>query len=183
MKLKGRKIAILVENGFEQIELTSPKKALEEEGADVDIISPQEKKVRSWEKSNWGKDFDVDVNIDQANPNDYTGLVLPGGVMNPDKLRMNEKAVTFVKSFFENGKPICAICHAPWTLIETGALQGRELTSYPSLKTDLKNAGARWIDKEVVMDQGLVTSRRPDDLEAFNKKMLEEFGEGVHVKQ
>ncbi len=182
-KLKNKKIAILVANGFEQIELTSPLQALKEKGVETYIISPEKDKVKGWEKTDWGKSFDVDVVLNDANPQDYDGLLLPGGVMNPDHLKENEKAVDFVKSFFKAGKPIAAICHAPSLLVETGALEGRTLTSYPSIKTDLRNAGAEWVDKEVVVDAGLVTSRNPDDLPAFNRKMLEEFAEGVHEEQ
>ena len=183
MKLKDRKIAILVANGFEEVEFTEPKKALEEAGATVHVISPVEGQVKAWDKKNWGKEYKVDKQLKEANAEDYDALLLPGGVMNPDNLRVEEKAVEFTKHFFEEGKPIAAICHGPWLLIETGALQGRTMTSYPSIKTDLINAGVNWVDKEVVVDSGLVTSRKPDDLPAFNRKMLEEFKEGVHEEQ
>jgi protease I len=179
--LSGKKVAILVEQGFEQVEMTQPKQALEQAGAKTQIISPQQGKVKSWEHTNWGKEYPVDVNLDQAKPEDYDALLLPGGVMNPDHLRRNEKAVQFVKSFFEAGKPVAAICHAPWTLIDAGVVSGRSMTSYPSLKMDLINAGANWTDQEVVVDNGLVTSRNPNDIPAFNDKMIEEFAEGVHV--
>jgi len=179
--LSGKKVAILVEQGFEQVEMTQPKQALEQAGAKTQIISPQQGKVKSWEHTNWGKEYPVDVNLDQAKPEDYDALLLPGGVMNPDHLRRNEKAVQFVKSFFEAGKPVAAICHAPWTLIDAGVVSGRSMTSYPSLKMDLINAGANWTDQEVVVDNGLVTSRNPNDIPAFNEKMIEEFAEGVHV--
>ena len=178
--LKNRKVAVLVANGFELSEFAEPVKALKEEGATVHIVSPEKNTVRSWDKSDWGKEYQIDVSIDSANPNDYDALLLPGGVINPDKLRTNSKAVDFVKSFMEEGKPVAAICHGPWTLIETGTIKGRKLTSYKSLKTDLINAGAEWVDKEVVTDNGLVTSRYPNDLPAFIKKMTEEFREGVH---
>lgn len=181
--LGNKRVAVLVSNGFEEVEFTEPVKALKDAGATVDVISPEPDKVRAWAKTEWGSEYSVDVALEEANEEDYHTLLLPGGVMNPDHLRHNEKAVDFVKHFFEHGKPIAAICHAPQLLIETGALQGRELTSYPSIKTDLKNAGARWVDKEVVVDAGLTTSRTPDDIPAFNKKMLEEFGEGVHEEQ
>jgi protease I len=178
--LSNRKIAILTEEGFEQVELTSPKDALKEAGATVDVISPKSGRVKAWDKTNWGIEVDVDKQLDEVSPDDYDALVLPGGVLNPDKLRQNKEAVAFVTSFLEAGKPIAAICHGPQTLIETGMLKGRKMTSYPSLQTDLKNAGVKWVDEEVVVDNGLVTSRRPDDLPAFNKKMVEEFAEGVH---
>jgi protease I len=180
-ELNGKKVAILVEKGFEQVELTQPKLALEQAGAQTHIISPQQGKVKSWEHTDWGDEYNVDVQLDQARPEDYDALVLPGGVMNPDHLRKNQKAVQFVRAFFDAGKPVAAICHAPWTLIEAGVVKGKTLTSYPSLKTDLKNAGAFWVDQEVVVDNGLVTSRNPDDLPAFNRKMIEEIGEGVHA--
>ena len=183
MKLKGKKIAILSDEGFEEVELTSPKHALEKEGAEVHIVSPKSGSIKSWKNGNWNLEVGVDDTIDKANPNDYAGLVLPGGVINPDKLRINEKVVKFVSDFFEQGKPIAAICHGPQTLIETGKLNGRIMTSFPSIKTDLQNAGVNWEDKEVVVDHGLVTSRSPEDLEAFNAKMVEEFTEGVHEEQ
>jgi len=182
-KLNGKKVAILVENGFEQVELTSPKQALEEAGAKTYIISPERSKVKGWEHTKWGDEFPVDVGIEQANANDYDALVLPGGVMNPDKLRTNKPAVQFVRNFFDQHKPVAAICHGPWTLIDAGVVKGRKMTSYPSLQTDLKNAGANWVDQEVVVDQGLVTSRKPDDLPAFNRKLVEEIGEGQHERQ
>ena len=179
--LKGKKIAILTENGFEEVELTSPKQALEEAGAFVEIVSPQKEKVKGWNHDHWSIELAVDKNIEEANADDYDAIVLPGGVLNPDKLRLNKKAVDFAQQFLETGKPVAAICHGPQTLIETGLLEGRTMTSYPSLKTDLTNAGADWVDREVVVDNGLVTSRKPDDLEAFNKKMIEEISEGVHI--
>lgn len=181
--LNGKKVAILVEDGFEQIELTSPKQALEEAGAKTQIISPKRGKVKGWEHTKWGQEFPVDVEIAQANANDYDALLLPGGVMNPDKLRTNKQAVQFVRSFFDQGKPVAAICHGPWTLIEAGVVKGRKMTSYPSIQTDLKNAGANWVDQEVVVDKGLVTSRNPDDLPAFNRKLVEEVSEGLHEHQ
>jgi protease I len=180
--LNGKKIAILTDNGFEEVELTSPKKALEAAGAKVDIISPQKEKVKAWDHDHWSIEIPVDVQVEQASPEEYDGLVLPGGVLNPDQLRLNKASVDFTRQFLNSGKPVAAICHGPQLLIETGALKGKKITSYPSLKTDLENAGASWFDKEVVVDNGLVSSRTPDDLEAFNKKMLEEFQEGVHRK-
>lgn len=181
--LQGKKVAILVENGFEQVELTSPKQALEEAGAQTQIISPQRDQVKAWQHTEWGDTFPVDVPIENANASDYDALLLPGGVMNPDKLRMNKQAVQFVRDFFEQKKPVASICHGPWTLIEANVVRGRKLTSYPSLQTDLKNAGATWVDQEVVVDQGLVTSRNPDDLPAFNRKLIEEVAEGEHAQQ
>jgi protease I len=179
-KLNGKKVAILVEEGFEQVEMTEPRKILEQEWAGTDLISPKSGKVVAFQHDKRGDDFDVDVTLDQARADDYDALVLPGGVMNPDQLRMNPQAVQFVKSFVDSGKPIAAICHDPWTLIEAGGIRGRRMTSYPSLKSDLKNAGAQWSDEEVVTDRGLATSRKPDDLPAFNRKMVEEIAEGIH---
>jgi protease I len=178
--LSNRKVAILTEEGFEQVELTSPLGALQNAGATVEIISPRSGKIKAWNKTNWGIEVEVDKQLRTVSPDDYDALVLPGGVLNPDKLRQNKEAVAFVSAFLDEGKPIAAICHGPQMLIETGMIGGRTLTSYPSLQTDLKNAGALWVDEEVVVDKGLVTSRRPDDLPAFNKKMIEEIAEGVH---
>jgi len=181
--LSGKRIAILVEDGFEQIELTSPKQALEEAGATTHIVSPKRDKVKGWEHTQWGQEFPVDVAIEQANASDYDALLLPGGVMNPDKLRTNKSAIQFVRSFFEQHKPVAAICHGPWVLVEADVVRGRKVTSYQSIQTDLKNAGANWVDQEVVVDQGLVTSRKPDDLPAFNQKLVEEVAEGQHERQ
>jgi protease I len=178
--LRNKRVAALVENGFEQSELMEPRRALEDAGATVDIVSPQKMKVKGWKHGDWGKDVAVDRQLDMASAEEYDALLLPGGVMNPDKLRINPKAVQFVKAFVDSGKPIAAICHAPWTLIEAGGVKARTMTSWPSLATDLKNAGANWIDQEVVVDNGLVTSRKPEDIPAFNSKMIEEFAEGVH---
>lgn len=180
-KLRDKQVALLVTDGFEQSEFTEPRKALEEAGATVHVIAPRGGKVRAWDETDWGNEYEVDLTLDTANADDYNALVLPGGVLNPDKLRMDEKAVAFVSAFLNEGKPIAAICHGPWTLIETGALNGRKMTSYKSIKTDLINAGVDWVDQEVVVDQGLVTSRSPDDLPAFNQKMIEEFAEGKHA--
>jgi len=178
--LQGKRVAILVENGFEQSELTEPRKALEEAGAETDVVSPVKGKVKGWNFKDWGDEVPVDTELDDADPKDYDALLLPGGVMNPDKLRMNPRAVEFVRSFFDAGKPVAVICHGPWTLIDAGVVSGRKITSYPSVATDLKNAGAQWVDEEVVVDNGLVSSRRPDDLPAFISKMIEEFAEGRH---
>lgn len=180
-KLKGKTVAILTENGFEEVELTNPKQALEEAGATVHIISPQKEKVKGWNHDHWSIDVPVDKNISDARADDYDALMLPGGVLNPDKLRRNKEAVEFAKDFLETGKPVAAICHGPQLLIETGLLEGRDMTSYPSVQTDLKNAGATWHDREVIVDNGLVTSRSPKDLEAFNKKMIEEIAERIHT--
>jgi len=182
-QLNGKRVAILVADGFEQVELTQPKQALELAGATTQIVSPAKGQVKGWNHTEWGDQFPVDLPLEQARPDDFDALLLPGGVMNPDKLRMNAQAVQFVKSFFEAGKPIAAICHGPWTLIEAGAVRGRKMTSYESIQTDLKNAGANWVDQEVVSDQGIVTSRKPADIPAFNRKMIEEFAEGVHDRQ
>ncbi len=180
-RLSGKRIAALVDNGFEQVELTGPKEALEREGATVHVVSPQDTEVKGWQHTKWGDSFPVDRPLNTARPDDYDGLLLPGGVMNPDKLRANDKAVAFVRSFVQAEKPIAAICHGPWTLIEAGAVRGRRMTSWPSLQTDLRNAGAQWVDEQVVVDNGLVTSRKPDDIPAFNDKAIEEFAEGRHA--
>lgn len=179
--LNNKKVAMLTEEGFEQVELTSPKEALEASGATVDVISPKSGKIKAWNETDWGIEIDVDKQLSDVNPDDYDALVLPGGVLNPDKLRQNKDAVAFVSAFLDEGKPVAAICHGPQILIETGMISGRTLTSYPSLQTDLKNAGATWLDQEVVVDKGLVTSRTPKDLEAFNQKTIEEISEGVHA--
>jgi protease I len=177
--LQGKKVAILVTDGFEQSELLEPRKALNQAGAITQVVSPAEKKVKGWNHKEWGNEVPVDVSLDSANAQDFDALLLPGGVMNPDQLRMNPKAVAFVKQFTDEGKPVAAICHGPWTLLEAGAVRGRTLTSWPSLKTDLKNAGATWVDKEVVTDGPLVTSRKPDDIPAFNREMIRLFAEGA----
>jgi len=178
--LTGKKVAILTESGFEEVELTSPKKALEDAGAEVEIVSPQKEKVKAWAHDHWSIELPVDVNVEDADLNNYDALMIPGGVLNPDKMRMNDKCVEFAQHFLQEGKPVAAICHGPQLLIETGMLEGRNMTSYPSIKTDLTNAGAIWTDREVIVDNGLVTSRSPKDLEAFNKKMIEEIKEGKH---
>ena len=176
--LQGKKVAILATDGFEQSELVEPRKALDEAGATTQVVSPAGKKIKGWDQKDWGKEVSVDVPLDSANAEEFDALLLPGGVMNPDQLRMNPTAVQFVKQFTDAGKPVAAICHGPWTLLEAGAVRGRTMTSWPSLKTDLKNAGASWVDKEVVNDQGVVTSRRPDDIPAFNREMIRLFSEG-----
>jgi protease I len=179
--LSNKRVAILTEEGFEQVELTSPLEALKNAGAQVDVISPKSGKIKAWNHTDWGIEIDVDKELSTVSPDDYDALMLPGGVMNPDKLRMNKEAVAFVSAFLDEGKAVAAICHGPQVLIETGMISGRNMTSYPSLQTDLKNAGVNWTDEEVVVDKGLVTSRNPDDLPAFNQKMIEEIAEGVHV--
>jgi len=181
--LAGMRVAILVDNGFEQSELAEPREALDQAGADTVIVSPQNGHVRGWKHKEWGDEFDVDKLLQDAQPQHYDALLLPGGVMNPDKLRMQPKAVEFVRSFFSSGKPVAAICHGPWTIIEAGAARGRRIASWPSLKTDLQNAGAQWIDEQVVLDGNLVTSRKPDDIPAFNKAMIELFGRARKTMQ
>jgi protease I len=181
--LKGKKVAILAADGFEQSELESPRKALEEAGAEIDIVSIEEGTIRGWNNSDWGDEVDVDVTLAEADPDEYDALVLPGGVMNPDKLRESKDAISFIKKFVKGGKPIGAICHGPWTLINAGAVEGLRMTSYSSIRTDLENAGAEWIDAEVVTDNGIVTSRKPADLTAFNRKLIEEIGEGRHSER
>jgi len=182
-KLSGKRVAILVADGFEQVELTGPQAALEAAGATTEIISPAEKKVRGWdgEEMDWDRKFKVDVPLAEANARNYDALLLPGGVMNPDQLRREPKAIEFIREFFNAHKPVGAICHGPWTLIDAGVARDRRLTSYPSIKNDLINAGAKWSDEEVVVDQGLVTSRKPADVPAFSRKLIEEICEGVHA--
>ncbi|HSR11872.1 MAG TPA: type 1 glutamine amidotransferase domain-containing protein [Thermodesulfobacteriota bacterium] len=180
--IKGKRVAILVENGFEQVEMVEPKKALDEAGAETKIVSPQ-KEVRGWKMKEWGDTFPVDVNLEEARPEEFDALLLPGGVMNPDRLRTNPKAVEFVKSFFEEDKPVAAICHGPWTIVEAGEAEGRRIASWPSIKTDLRNAGAEWVDEEVVVDGNLVSSRKPDDIPAFNREMIKLFGESTETTE
>lgn len=180
-QLKGKKVAILVANGYEQVELTEPKRALEAAGAETFVVSPEKGRVRGWNMTDWGRSVPVDIELDEAHHYEFDALVLPGGVMNPDHLRINRAAVEFVKQFFTEGKPVGAICHAPWTLIEAGVVDGRKMTSYPSVKTDLENAGAHWVDKEVVVDNGLVTSRKPDDLPAFCSMLIDEIHQLAHT--
>lgn len=174
-KLEGVRVAVVVEEGFELIELVEPKRALEEAGAVVEVISPHKDAVRSWTRGDWGEEFKVNLPLSFADPDRYDALLLPGGVRNPDRLRRNEDVWRFVRAFFAANKTVAAICHAPWTLIDAGVIDGRRLTSYPSLQTDLKNAGAAWVDEEVVVDRGLVTSRSPRDIPAFNKAMIDEI--------
>jgi protease I len=176
-QLNGKRIAILATDGVEQVELTEPRKALDAAGAKTELVSPAKGKLQAWRHMEKGDQFPVDVELDAANANNYDALMLPGGVANPDQLRTMPKAVQFVKSFFEQDKPVAAICHAPWMLVEADAVRGKTVTSWPSLHTDLKNAGAKWVDREVVEDDGLVTSRKPDDLPAFNKKIVELFSQ------
>jgi protease I len=182
-QLSGKKIAILATDGFEQSELIEPQRALKNAGATVHVVSPKSGAIRGWNKADWGDEVPVDVELSQARPEDYDGLVLPGGQINPDKLRLEPSAVQFVRAFFQAGKPVGAICHGPWLLVEADVARGRTMTSYASIRTDLKNAGANWVDREVVVDQGLVTSRNPGDLEAFCGKLIEEFAEGRHEAQ
>jgi protease I len=176
--LKDKKIAIITENGFEEVELTSPKKALEEAGATVHIISMQEGKVKAWDHDHWSIELPVDVDLRKANSDDYDALVIPGGVINPDKMRLQIEYISFAQEFIEAGKTVAAICHGPQLLIETEMISGKEMTSFPSLKTDLKNAGVNWVDKEVVVDEDLITSRGPKDLPAFNTKLIQAIAEG-----
>ena len=183
VKLDNFKVAILATDGFEQSEFEEPRQALENNGATVDIISIKSGEIKAWNKGNWGKTVKVDKTVGEATPGDYQALVLPGGVMNPDKLRMDERAVTFTKSFLEDNKPVAAICHGPWLLVETGLLKGRRMTSYESIQTDIKNAGAEWVNEEVVKDNNLITSRKPDDIPAFIDTMLQQFAEEVQVGQ
>lgn len=181
--LSGKRVAILATDGVEQVELTEPRKALDQAGAKTMVVSPKSGKIKGWQHDHWGDEIPVDLSLDQASADTFDALMLPGGVMNPDHLRMNKKAVQFVKSFFEAGKPVAAICHGPWLLVEADVVRGRTVTSWPSLQTDLRNAGADWVDREVATDEGLVTSRKPDDIPAFSRKMIEEFAEGRHEGQ
>ena len=182
-ELQGKRVAILATDGVEQVELTEPRKALDDAGADTVVVSPKSGKIKGWQHDHWGDEIPVDEELDTARADDFDALMLPGGVMNPDRLRQNERAVQFVRRFFELGKPVAAICHAPWMLVEAGVVRGRRVTSWPSLRTDIRNAGGNWVDEEVVVDSGLVTSRKPADLPAFNKKIVEEFAEGRHEQQ
>ncbi len=180
-KLSGKRVAILTENGFEETELTSPMKALQEAGATVDIVSPQSKKVKAWNHDHWSIEIPVDVQLADANVDDYDALIIPGGVLNPDRMRTNVDCVDFAQQFLEEQKPVAAICHGPQLLIETGMLRDRNMTSYPSVRTDLENAGVHWSDVEVVTDRGLTTSRSPKDLAAFNKRIIEEIAESNYA--
>lgn len=174
--LNGMKVAILVTDGFEQDELLKPRQALDEAGANTKVVSPKDETVRGWKYTDWGNDVKVDERLNEVKPDQFDALLLPGGVMNPDRLRMDPKVIEFVKSFFASGKPVAAICHAPWTIIEAGAARGRKIASWPSVKTDLRNAGAEWVDGEAVIDGNLVSARKPDDIPAFNRAMIEVFG-------
>ena len=181
--IQGKRVAILATDGFEQSELFGPKEALDQAGAKTTIVSVHPGQIKGWNEENWGQTLSVDMTVDQAKADDFDALMMPGGVMNPDKLRMNERAVDFVRDFFEQGKPVGAICHAPWMLVEADVVNGREITSWPSLRTDIENAGGDWVDQEVVVDGGMVTSRKPDDIPAFSRKLIEEIGEGIHSEQ
>jgi protease I len=181
--LKGKKVAILVADGFEQVELTDPKEALEQAGAEIQIVSPAEGEVQGWNHDEKADLFPVDMPLNLARSDDYDALLLPGGVRNPDQLRTMTRAVEFVDGFIATGKPVAAICHGPWLLIETEWVRGKTITSWPSLKTDLTNAGAHWVDRSVVVDNGLITSRKPADIPAFNKKVIEEFAEARHIRR
>jgi protease I len=178
--LKGKNIAILATDGFEQAELTEPRKALNDAGATTVVIAPKAGEIKGWKVKSWGESVKVDKTLENANPNDYDALVLPGGVMNPDHLRMNPAAVNFVRQFVTTGKTTAAICHGPWMLLEAGALSGKTVTSWPSLKTDLKNAGANWVDQEVATDGALITSRKPDDIPAFSRAIIDSISRGAH---
>ena len=179
-RLDGKKVAILVTDGFEQVEMTKPREALDEAGAETKIVSLKPGKIQGMHHADKGDKFDVDLTLDEARPEEFDALLIPGGLMNPDALRSNDEALEFARHFFREGKPVAAICHGPWVLIDAGVVRGRTLTSWPAIKTDVKNAGGKWINEEVVVDNGLVTSRKPDDIPAFNKKMIEEFCEGRH---
>ena len=181
--LSNKRVAILATDGYEQSELESPMVALKSQGVKVDIVSPSTKEITGWSNGNWAKTQSVDIQLENANAKDYDALVLPGGVINPDKLRRDDKAVSFVRNFFEQHKPVAAICHAPWLLVEADVVDGRKMTSFHSISKDLKNAGADWVNEAVVVDNGLITSRSPEDLEAFNSKLIEEVKEGKHEEQ
>jgi protease I len=181
--LANKRVAILATDGFEYVELTEPKQALEQAGAKADVISPKDGQLRRWNHTDWGDSVRVHVSLKSADPNNYDALMLPGGVMNPDHLRQDPAAVQFVKAFFDAHKPVAAICHGPWMLVEAGVIRGRKLTSWPSLRTDIRNAGGEWVDRDVIVDQGLVTSRKPADIPAFNQKLIEEIAEDKHQAQ
>ncbi len=181
--IKGKKIAILATNGFEQSELEVPLKKLREAGASVDVVSPETGEIKGWDRKDWGRPVKVDKTLGEVSAKDYDAIVLPGGQINPDLLRVNQDAIAFIKDFYSGGKTVAAVCHAPWLLIEAGVIQGRRATSYKSIKTDVINAGGQWVDQEVVADQGLVTSRQPSDLDAFTAKIIEEVGEGRHERR
>jgi protease I len=180
-KLSGKKVAILAADGFEEVELTKPRAALDEAGATTIVVSLKSGKIQGMNHADKGDTVPVDMTLDDAKPEQFDALMIPGGLMNPDSLRSSEEALEFVRHFFRESKPVAAICHAPWVLIDAGVIRGRTVTSWPAIKTDVRNAGANWVDQEVVVDNGLVTSRKPDDIPAFNKKMVEEFCEGRHA--
>ena len=182
-KLAGKRVAILVADGFEQVEMTKPRAALEEAGAETKIVSPKSGEIQGMHHADKGDKFDVDLTLSEARPEGFDALMIPGGLMNPDQLRSTPEALEFTRHFFREGKPVAAICHGPWVLIDAGVVRGRTLTSWPAIKTDVRNAGGNWVNEEVVVDNGLVTSRKPDDIPAFNKKMIEEFCEGKHAPQ
>ena len=181
-QLSGKKVAILVADGFEQVEMTEPRAALQNAGADTKIVSVKSGQVQGMHHADKGDKFNVDQTLDDADPAEFDALLIPGGLMNPDTLRSTPEALKFTRHFFEEGKPVAAICHGPWVLIDAGVVRGRTLTSWPAIKTDVQNAGGNWVDKEVVVDNGLITSRKPDDIPAFNRKMIEEFHEGRHAE-
>jgi len=182
-QLNGKRVAILAADGFEEAELAAPRAALQGQGVETHVITPDGKGIRAWAETDWGDTYEADKSLSDVSANDYHALVLPGGLFNPDTLRLNDTALSFVKAFFEAGKPVAAICHAPWILINASVVKGRKMTSFPSVAQDLKNAGAAWVDESVVVDSGLVTSRTPKDLDDFNAKLLEELAEGRHSKQ
>lgn len=181
--LNGKRVAILATDGVEQVELTQPRQALDAAGALTMVVSPKEGTIKGWQHDRWGDQIKVDLPLREARSSEFDALLIPGGVMNPDTLRLEKQAVDFVRAFFSEGKPVAAICHGPWLLVEAGVLRGRMVTSWPSLQTDIRNAGGDWVDREVVTDEGLVTSRKPDDIPAFSAKMVEEFAEGIHQGQ
>lgn len=180
-KLEDKKVAILVADGFEQIEMTKPREALDEAGAETKIVSPKSGQIQGLHHAEKGDKFEVDIALNEARPEEFDALMIPGGLFNPDQLRANQDALEFTRHFFDNGKPVAAICHGPWVLVDSDVVRGRTLTSWPHIKTDISNAGGKWVDEEVVVDNGLVTSRKPDDIPAFNEKMIEEFAEGRHA--
>ncbi len=177
--LRGKKIAILATDGFEQVELTEPRKVLDQAGATTVVIAPKDGEIKGWKSKEWGDTVRVDKNLNQATPDEFDALLLPGGVMNPDHLRMEPKAVQFVRDFVATGKPVAAICHGPWMLVEAGVVKGKTVTSWPSIRTDLLNAGAKWVDQEVASDGQFITSRKPDDIPAFSRKVIEAIGRGA----
>jgi len=179
--LAGKKVAIVVADGFEQVELTEPRRALDSAGADTSIVSLKPGRVRAWKFTEWGEQFPVDMAVEHADPAAFDALLLPGGVLNPDTLRINATAMAFVRHFFDANKPVAAICHGPWSIVEAGAARGRRMTSWPSLRTDLRNAGAEWVDEEAVRDRNLVTSRKPDDIPAFNRAMIALFADAAQA--